>query len=172
MARDQPFRTAEKKIEEAGRSGAQKLDLSGLELTAFPQSLGQLTQLQLLDLSKNKLTVLPEALGQLTHLRSLDVSNNQLTVLPEALGQLTQLRSLVLIRSRLTALPEWLAGRDTSLSGEGLSRPCHNAPRDGGVLQRKASSSFCSPDGATRMLHFFGRPLHMIAAHRVVTRGQ
>ena len=27
-------------------------------------------------------------------------------------------------------------------------------------------------DGATRMLHFFGRPLHMIAAHRVATRAQ
>jgi hypothetical protein len=29
-----------------------------------------------------------------------------------------------------------------------------------------------STDGAMRMLHFFGRPLHMIAAHRVATRGQ
>jgi hypothetical protein len=27
-------------------------------------------------------------------------------------------------------------------------------------------------EGATRMLHFFGGPLHMIAAHRVATRGQ
>ncbi len=55
MARDQAYREAEKKIEEARRSGAKKLDLSAhqwetlipQQLTELPESLRQLTQLQL-----------------------------------------------------------------------------------------------------------------------------
>ena len=57
MARDEAYRIAEQKIEEARRSGARQLDLSGdhdqkkLKLTELPESLGQLTQLQELNLS-------------------------------------------------------------------------------------------------------------------------
>jgi internalin A len=131
MARDEPYREAEKKIEEARQSGAkeiglrnmgltelpeslgglarlQSLDLSHNGLTALPESLGQLTQLQSLNLGNNRLTPLPEWLGRLTQLQSLDLSNNELTTLPESLGQLTRLRSLNLSGNQLTALPESL----------------------------------------------------------------
>ena len=77
MARDEAYREAEKKIEEARWSRATELDLSGRWGSDSP-----------------KLTELPEALGQLTQLQSLSLSNNQLTTLPEWLGQLTQLQSL------------------------------------------------------------------------------
>ncbi len=115
MARDKPYQAAEKKIEEARRSGATELDLScryvaedSEMLTELPESLGQLTQLQTLSLSHNKLTALPESLGQLTQLQTLDLSYNQLTALPESLGQLTQLQNLDLSDNKLTALPESL----------------------------------------------------------------
>ena len=39
---------AERRIATALSTGATNLDLSGLELTALPEALGQLTQLQLL----------------------------------------------------------------------------------------------------------------------------
>jgi hypothetical protein len=114
MARDEAYRIAEQKIEEARRSGARQLDLSGdhdqkkLKLTELPESLGQLTQLQELNLSRNQLTALPDWLGKLTQLQTLDLVENQLTALPDWLGQLTQLQTLNLTKNRLTVLPEWL----------------------------------------------------------------
>jgi hypothetical protein len=138
MARNKAYRLAEKKIEEARRSGAkvlelrhvvyveerekltqlpeslwkltqlEVLDLSGNELTALSESLGHLTQLQKLFLSGNKLLALPESLGQLTRLQVLHLFNNQLTMLPESLGQLTQVKVLYLFDNQLTALPESL----------------------------------------------------------------
>ncbi len=86
----------------------QSLNLSGNRLTALPEWLGQLTQLQSLNLSGNRLTALPESLGRLTQLRTLDLGDNRLTALPDSLGQLTQLRHLSLWQNRLTALPKLL----------------------------------------------------------------
>ena len=54
---------AEYRIATALTEGASVLDLSGLGLTALPEALGKLTQLQRLDVSDNQLTALPEALG-------------------------------------------------------------------------------------------------------------
>ena len=128
MARNKAYQEAEKKIEEARRSGATELDLrverywneDTPKLTELPKSLGQLTQLQKLNLSGNQLTVLPESLDQLMQLQSLDLSNNQLTALPESLGHLMQLQSLDLPNNQLTALPEWL-GQLTQLQSLTLS---------------------------------------------------
>lgn len=78
MSRNEAYRKAEVMIEEARRSGATSLDLSGMKLTELPESVGQLTQLQSLNLSGNQLTALPEALSRLTRLQTLDVNNNQL----------------------------------------------------------------------------------------------
>ena len=108
MARDDGYREAEKRIEATRRSGKTELDLSDLELTELPESLGQLAQLQRLDVDNNQLTALPESLGQLAQLQTLDLDNNQLTALPESLGQLTQLQTLFLQGNPLTALPESL----------------------------------------------------------------
>ena len=98
MAKDEAYKQAEQKIQQALQSGATELDLRDMKLTELPESIGQLKQLRKLDLSwdyedeklKNQLTTLPDSLGQLTQLTSLDLSNNQLTALPDSLGRLTQ----------------------------------------------------------------------------------
>ena len=79
---------AETRIATALTERATILDLSGLGLTALPEALGKLSQVQQLDVSYNPLTALPEALGKLTQLQQLYVTSNQLTALPEALGKL------------------------------------------------------------------------------------
>lgn len=78
MVKGKAYREAEKKIEEARRTGATELDLryrygarDSEKLTELPEAVGQLTQLQTLNLSDNKLTALPEAVGQLTQLQML-----------------------------------------------------------------------------------------------------
>ena len=128
MAQDKAYREAEAKIEAAGLSGEQSLDLSvelwnlkSPKLTELPETLGQLTQLKSLDLSGNQLEALPESLGQLTQLQWLHLGENQLTALPESLGQLTQLRELYLGTNQLEALPESL-GQLTQLQSLDLPR--------------------------------------------------
>ena len=64
MARDDAYRKAEQKIEEARQGGAKKLDLSAgweeksLKLTELPESLGPLSQLQSMESPDNQLTAL------------------------------------------------------------------------------------------------------------------
>jgi internalin A len=100
-------RSAEGRIESALRSGATSLDLKWLSLSAVPESLRQLIQLEYLDISGNDgITSLPEWIGELSQLRSLDISGNQLTSLPESIGQLSQLQTLNLSHNQLSSLPE------------------------------------------------------------------
>lgn len=101
-----PLEKAERRIAQAKRTGVSDLDLSGNQLTALPESLGQLTALRTLSLDSNQLTALPEGLGQLTALRELWLSSNKLTALPEILAKCTTLQELFLNDNRLTALPE------------------------------------------------------------------
>ena len=94
------------RIEEARKSGETELFFFDLELSALPEVIGQLSQLERLDLSRNQLSALPEAIGQLFRLQMLNLSDNQLSALPEAIGQLSQLKELNLSRNQLSALPE------------------------------------------------------------------
>ncbi|HBE26901.1 MAG TPA: hypothetical protein DDW33_14585, partial [Ktedonobacter sp.] len=74
-------------------------------LTALPESLGQLSNLQYLDMTGNQLTSLPEALGSLVQLRKLYLDENQLASLPESLGHLTNLHELHVDKNLLASLP-------------------------------------------------------------------
>ena len=103
---DGPGREAERRIADVAQAHGTHLDLTGLLLTAVPESIGQLTALTILYLSGNQLTAVPESIGQLTALTSLYLSGNQLTAVPESIGQLTALTSLYLYGNQLTAVPE------------------------------------------------------------------
>jgi internalin A len=102
-------REAQVRIEEARKTGKRDLDLSGLNLTAIPDSLGQLTNLQQLNLSNNQITAIPDSLAQLTNLQQLNFSINQITAIPDSLAQLTNLQQLNLSNNQITAIPDSLA---------------------------------------------------------------
>lgn len=57
------------RIEKARKDSAQTLDLSGLELSALPETIGQLSQLQVLNLANNYLSARPDAVRSLGELR-------------------------------------------------------------------------------------------------------
>jgi internalin A len=104
--RDPATEEALRRIEEARKRGARTLDLSDLQLSALPESIGQLSQLQVLSVSNNLLSTLPESIGQFTELQELNLSRNQLSALPESIGQLSRLQKLHLSGNQLSALPE------------------------------------------------------------------
>src|ERR1035437_7596736 len=108
MVQNEANTRAGHEIEKARWAGKTDLNLGNSQINEFPESLGQLTQLQGINLSGNKLTALPESLGKLTQLQRIDFSGNELAALPESLGKLTQLQRINLSGNKLTALPESL----------------------------------------------------------------
>jgi internalin A len=89
---DAPPPTPAARIEEAVRTGATDLSLSGYGLTELPRGVTELYSLEELDLSDNLLTTLPPEIGDLVNLRQLYLDKNRLTALPPELSRLTNLR--------------------------------------------------------------------------------
>eukprot|EP00949_MAST-11_sp_MAST-11-sp1_P004341 g4341.t1 len=91
----------------------------------IPESLLQMTQLQILPLSKNDLhSKLPAAIGQLTQLQWLDLSGNSLsgTISTKALGQLARLNRLDLSDNKFSGtIPTKALGQLTCLNRLDLS---------------------------------------------------
>jgi internalin A len=79
---------------------------AGNQLTALPETIGNLHNLKYLDLNHNQLTAIPETIGNLHNLSSLSIWNNQLTAIPEVIGALHNLTNLYLKDNQLTAIPE------------------------------------------------------------------
>ncbi|MBW4658134.1 MAG: leucine-rich repeat domain-containing protein [Drouetiella hepatica Uher 2000/2452] len=105
---DAALAEAKRRIQEAISTEATELDLSGLQLTTVPESLGNLVNLTTLYLYENQLATVPEFLGNLVNLRMLFLYNNQLTTVPESLGNLVNLTMLSLSNNQLTTVPESL----------------------------------------------------------------
>ncbi|MCA8994932.1 MAG: TIR domain-containing protein, partial [Planctomycetaceae bacterium] len=84
------------------------LDLSSNQLTALPESLGQLTQLRTFWAHSNLFKFVPNALRKLSQLKELHLGNNALEFVSEWIGQLSCLETLFLDFNNLTALPEAL----------------------------------------------------------------
>ena len=76
---------AESRIAAALAERATHLDLGGLGLTALPEALGKLAQLQTLDVAGNRLTALPVGLRELSCLRALYLYGNSGLAIPEEL---------------------------------------------------------------------------------------
>jgi internalin A len=94
------------RISVARRRGETTLNLSNLNLTEVPESIGELSQLKILFLEGNQLITLPESVGRLSQLLDLHLNRNRLAALPESIGQLARLRTLYLADNQLTAPPE------------------------------------------------------------------
>ena len=76
------------------------------QLTALPESIGQLIQLQELWVYNNQLIALPDSIGQLTRLQELWVFHNLIRTLPGTIGNLISLRRLAICNnSSLSELP-------------------------------------------------------------------
>ncbi len=82
------------------------IGLSECELSALPESIGNLTSLLILSLDENRLESLPESIGNLTSLLILSLNGNGLESLPESIGNLTSLLILSLNENFLETLPE------------------------------------------------------------------
>ena len=108
MPHDQAYFQAEKKTQQALKSGATELDLHEMGLTEFPESLQQFINLQSLNLTNNNLVFIPDWLGNLLNLESLSLSSNQLRAVPETIGQLSKLQALALHTNQLERLPSSL----------------------------------------------------------------
>ncbi|KAJ8945286.1 hypothetical protein NQ318_002743 [Aromia moschata] len=105
-----------------------ELNLSGNQLTQFPEqvldfvnlrflylggngmeqiskNIWKLKNLQLLSLGGNELTEVPATLGQLQHLQALVLCDNKLESLPANIANLYKLKSLLLHKNKLRTLP-------------------------------------------------------------------
>ena len=89
------------------------LNLSGLlkqKTGKLSPEIAQLSHLKYLDLSRNHLTALPEAISFLPQLESLDLTSTPyLHDLPNSLNQLTNLKQLTLRASGIRKLPTTIA---------------------------------------------------------------
>lgn len=83
-----------------------ELGLYDCELIALPNSISNLKSLKKLYVGQNKLTILPDSIIQLTSLQILDFRNNKLKTLPQAIGNLKSLKKLYLGQNQLTILPD------------------------------------------------------------------
>ena len=84
------------------------LNLSRLGLTAVPQSLRELRNLESLIIANNKIRVLPSWIGELKAIKRIDLDSNLLRQLPEEIGAWHGLRLLFLSNNLLESLPESL----------------------------------------------------------------
>ena len=81
----------------------ERLYLLDNNLTQLPESIGNLSKLQMLILTSNPLTHLPDNIGKLSNLRYLSVANTNLTSLPETLSKLSKLEVLDLSNTHITS---------------------------------------------------------------------
>lgn len=103
-------------------TGLRELNLWRCELNrddSFPDTLWQLTGLEVLGLVYNKLTSIPSRIGQLSSLTRLHLSSNNLVSLPDEIYQLTNLTGLSLDDNKLESISEKI-GKLTNLTRLGI----------------------------------------------------
>ena len=108
MAEDEYLQQAEERIQEAAETRATTLSLSRIPLKTLPESIEQLTDLQILFAKDCGLEEIPPGIGRLKKLTALHLVNNRLYSLPAEIGQLSYLKELYLTGNQLTLLPNSL----------------------------------------------------------------
>ena len=96
------------------QSELQTLVLADNGLREISGRLGTLRKLRMLDLGHNQLTAVPESLGQLDSLTGfLYLHDNKLRALPSALAGLKRLRYLNISANEFDALPQAICGMES-----------------------------------------------------------
>ncbi|XP_046384143.1 leucine-rich repeat-containing protein 58 [Ischnura elegans] len=86
-----------------------ELNLSGNNLTAFPEQILELSNLRYLFLGGNRMTEIPQEIWKLHSLQVLYLGGNRLVEIPASVGELQHLHSLVLCDNMLESLPSSIA---------------------------------------------------------------
>jgi internalin A len=86
-------------------SSFRSLDLSDLDLTALPELVRTIPEVQSLNLSGNKIEILPRWIGELTRLEEINLASNKISELPSEIGGLRRLKILWLQENQLKSLP-------------------------------------------------------------------
>ncbi|XP_076282951.1 leucine-rich repeat-containing protein 58 [Lasioglossum baleicum] len=89
--------------------GLRELNLSGNQLTEFPDQVLVLTELKYLYLGGNHITEISKDVWKLQRLHVLSMGGNRLTEVPSTLSQLKSLQALVLCDNMLESLPSSIA---------------------------------------------------------------
>lgn len=84
---------------------AWRLDLEGRNVTAFPSSIVELTELQRIEAASNLLSSLPENIGESPKLLYMDLDNNHLTELPDSFASLDSLETLIISSNDFQIVP-------------------------------------------------------------------
>ena len=87
-------------------TGLEIFHLNYIRLASIPSQIGQLSSLTILKLCHNQLESIPDEIGQLTNLTVLHLENNKLVSITEEIGQLNNLTKLWLQNNVLKKLPK------------------------------------------------------------------
>ena len=82
------------------------INLSALQITSLPESIGNLSNLKEIYMSSNELTILPESIGELSNIVALELFENQLTSIPQGIGNFSNLVYLNFEDNQLISIPE------------------------------------------------------------------
>ncbi len=99
----------ERRIANAHKGKLPELDLSGIGLTAIPDAVFHLSQLQWLSLANNQIAQIPDSLARLSQLQRLYLGDNQIAQIRDSLARLSQLQVLYLHNNQIARLPDSLA---------------------------------------------------------------
>ncbi|KAH8421329.1 hypothetical protein KR009_001976 [Drosophila setifemur] len=92
-----------------GTSTLKELNLSGNQLTHFPEQVTELRQLKYLYLGGNKISSISKDIWKMQSLHVLSLGGNLISEVPEAVGSLNQLQALVLCDNLIEILPTSIA---------------------------------------------------------------
>lgn len=93
----------------SARTTLRELNLSGNQLTSFPEQALQLTSLKYLYLGGNNIVNVPKDIWKLNSLQILSIGGNQIADVPDSVGRLVSLQALVLSDNLIELLPASIA---------------------------------------------------------------
>lgn len=95
--------------DEPESKAAKELDLSGLNLSRLPETIGLLKGLKVLNLTGNQLEYLPNCLSKLVNLEELNCNSNGFDDLPEVITELPNLKRLEITDNAVAYVPDTIS---------------------------------------------------------------